>query len=96
MVPHVPDLSRTGRVLARIASGSLVVAAAVLATAAWQYVVTGRIDVFLAANTVLFGAWAVVAARTLVKRQRGQACRGCDAIWPIRQAFCPRCGRKKS
>lgn len=96
MVPHVSDLSRTERVLARIASGSLVVAVALLATTVWQYSVMGRIDLFLAGNTVLFGGWAAVACRQLVKRQRGHVCRACDTIRPTRQAFCPRCGRNEA
>ena len=88
--------SRTGSVLARIASGSLVVAIALLATTVWRYSVTGRIDVFLAGNTVLFGAWAIIAAVQLAKRPRSHVCRGCDSVRPTRQAFCPRCGHSES
>lgn len=93
MVSHVQDHSRTARVLGRIANASMVVFAVLVVAVVWQHVATGRIDVFLAGNAVLFGSWAVVASRQAAKRRRNEVCRSCEAIRPSWQAFCPHCGR---
>lgn len=81
------------RILERILAGCILAGLVLAAFAAAQFAVTGRVDVFIAANAVLFGGWGTVAARFLRVRSTNRICPACQANRRGLEHFCARCAR---